>query len=497
MLNRLFALPRPIPLIRTFPRTAKCAADNDPGPWTRRTRPTTGARPRLGKPNAGQDQERLSPNGLEGYLCALRPGKESPQTGRRRDSGRGFTASARIPVVLASALLLVASATAIHAQTGREIDIGAVIARGGTPTIRVSIESDDADVAGLARRAFAAHGQYRVTEDTEAVFRLSFSPGETGGITLVISSGRPRQEQFRENFRHTSQSKATLLAIDAAIRKTSGLPGIFASQIAFVSDRSGHLEIYTGDPLFAETRQVTRDRSESVSPNFSPDGTRIIYTGFFRNGFPDLYQINLATGKRESFVSFQGTNTGGVFSPDGQRVAVSLSGVGNAELYTTNPEGREMVRLTEAPSLETDPEWSPDGRELIFTSDHLGRPQIYRISAQGGSMRRVPTNISGYCAEPAWNPRNPSLIAFTAAQGAEFEIALHNLDSGETAILTQGAGDAVEATWMADGRHLIYTRRTAGQRRLLLLDTETGRSTPLHSTNFGNAANADYIPVLR
>ncbi len=39
--------------------------------------------------------------------------------------------------------------------------------------------------------------------------------------------------------------------------------------------------------------------------------------------------------------------------------------------------------------------------------------------------------------------------------------------------------DAVEPSWLADGRHIVYTERAANSRSIWILDTETGKRTRL------------------
>ena len=152
------------------------------------------------------------------------------------------------------------------------------------------------------------------------------------------------------------------------------------------------------------------------------------------------------------------------------------------------------MRLTRTKdAVEADPSWSPDGRSIVFTSDRLGGPQLYRVSSRGGESRRLRTNISGVCAEPDWNPLNPDLIAFTIVQGRRFAIALFDVREGRSRVLTPGPGDALEATWTNDGRHLIYTSGKGSRRRLVLLDVETGRSTGLQGNWSRNAYQADFV----
>jgi TolB protein len=130
---------------------------------------------------------------------------------------------------------------------------------------------------------------------------------------------------------------------------------------------------------------------------------------------------------------------------------------------------------------------------LRLASDLMGKPQLYMMDTMGGPMRRIQTNISNYCAEPVWNPRDPNLIAFTAGVGYGFQIALYDFTKHSSKILTHEAGDAVEPTWLNDGRHLIYTARTAKTRQLTILDTETGKTTALNSLKFGRAYQASFV----
>jgi TolB protein len=114
------------------------------------------------------------------------------------------------------------------------------------------------------------------------------------------------------------------------------------------------------------------------------------------------------------------------------------------------------------------------------------------MSVAGGSMMRLPTNISNYCAEPDWSTAKPNMIAFTAAVGASFQVAIYDLSSRQSQIVTRGGGDSIEPCWLADGRHLICTARSAGVRQLKIVDTETGRMTMISPAALGQASQANY-----
>lgn len=358
--------------------------------------------------------------------------------------------------------------------------------------VQIAISGQPEAATRLARRAFQVHGGFVVSTQDPA-YTLRFSPAGSNQVEFTLVRGTGGREVMRGNQSGATLSEAVLRASDQVVTQITDAPGFFSGRLAFVGERTGHREIYTSDVFFTNVRQLTRDQSEALLPRWSPDGRFIIYTTFFRSGFPDLYRIQVSNGRRTPFATFDGTNTGGVFSPSGREVAMTLSSPGNAEIFIADNEGRILRRLTRNNSLEATPSWSPDGTQLVFTSDQPGRPQLFIMSSQGGAMQRVPTNISGYCAEPAWNPVHANLIAFTIAQGGQFRTALYDRTTRQTRVLTEGRTDVVEPSWAADGRHLFVTVRGSNFKQIHLLDTVSGRLSPLHNRDLGNAFQAAFV----
>lgn len=370
------------------------------------------------------------------------------------------------------------------------IQLGDVVGSASVRTRSVSITGQPATLVSSAARLFDMHGGFERTS-SGADFAFRFESSSPNSVSLTIGSGG--RTLWQNTFQGSSQIDALYAAADAAVTRTLGIPGFFRSQMAFISDRTGHAEVYLADLLFQGARQLTRDRGQCLSPNLSPDGQTLLYTSYHATGFPDIYRVNLRTGQRTTFAGFKGTNTGATFSPDGRQVAMILSGSGNSEIYISNPDGQQLRRMTNSASLEADPAWSPDGRRIVFTSDQMGGPQIYTMDVQGRSMSRVRTDVSRNCSEPTWNPVDSNLIAFTAAVGGEFEIAVYSFSAGKSQIVSSGAGDAVHPHWLRDGRHLVYTERTSRYSRLMILDTVTGKSFRLSPTEMNNASEASLV----
>lgn len=376
-----------------------------------------------------------------------------------------------------------------QAQTGR--DIGTVNVEGDNNTIPITITSGSPELQNLALTAFNAHGRYRIVA-SRAAFTFNFAPAGANQVTVTITKGSAGTPVASQTVTGTDNRNALLRAADVAVTKTSGLRGFFAGKLAFVGEKTGKTEIYTSDLFFGNVLRWTNENRQIIGPRWSPDGSRIVFTSY-RTNFPDIYVLEMANRRISLFASFKGTNSGGRFSPNGSQIAMVLSGEGNPELYVGNAQGRQIKRLTNSPSVEASPVWSPDGSRLAFVSDSAGGPQLYVIPAGGGSMTRLATNISKYCAEPDWSSADPKKIVFTAGVGRGFQIAVFDMGTNSSKIVSKAPSDAVEPVWLADGRHVICTFRAANSRSLYLLDTESGKATRLSPTSAGNASNASYL----
>jgi TolB protein len=368
-------------------------------------------------------------------------------------------------------------------------DIGEVVTQADVQTIAVTVTSAQSELQNLARVAFGVHGRYRVVASGGA-FGIAFSAAGPNQVTVTVT--RSGSTVHSETVSGTSQRNALLRAADVAVTKTSGLRGFFAGRLAFIAERGGQQTIMTGDLFFGEVQSYPVQGKQIVGPRWTPDGGRIVFTSY-RTGFPDIYALDLRSGQLTTLVSFKGTNSGARFSPDGSRIAMVLSGEGNPEVYVSNAQGRQIRRLTNNQSVEASPSWSPDGSRLVFTSDAAGGPQLFVMSAAGGNMQRLQTNVSRYCAEPDWSHTDPNKIVFTAAVNRGYQIAVYDLASGAGRIVSSAPTDAIESVWLADGRHVVCTFRTATSRAIYLVDTESKKATRLSPSALSNAWNASYL----
>lgn len=355
--------------------------------------------------------------------------------------------------------------------------LGEVVVGVDKDAIAVRVSGNTPELNNLANQAFRSHGRYIVrTSDTQ--YDIRFSLVSATQVRVDILRGRETSPAFSETVSGTNTRNALFKAADVAVVKTNGLGlrGFFTAKIAFVGEGSGKKEIYVSDLFLGEARKITNDRALVLSPRWSPSGNQILYTSYFRSGFPDIFQIDLSTNQRTTFASFKGTNSGARYSPNGSQVAMVLTGTGNPEIWVASARGGAPVRLTRSDAVKSSPCWSPDGSQIVYTQDP--GPQLYLISAAGGGARRLASGYS-YTAEPDWSRAAPGKIACTVKQGGRYQIAVYDLAKGAAEVVSNATFDGVEPSWLGDGRHLVYTARDRSSSVVCILDTVTSKSTPI------------------
>ena len=387
--------------------------------------------------------------------------------------------------ILRFLLLLTVTSLPLLAETSR--GLGEIVVTAENKTVPVRVSANTPELNDLALRAFNLHGRYRLTGSGYA-YDIKFSLVTSTQVRVDITKGSAGTPFSSDVATGRNENDALLRAADLAVVRTNGLglKGFFTAKIAFIGGGGGRREIYTSDLLFRRVTQVTHDNALALFPRWSPDGGKLLYTSFFKSGFPDIFQIDLNTYQRTSFVSFKGTNGGARYSPSGGQVAMVLSGEGNPEIYISNAQGRQVSRKTRSDSTKASPCWSPDGSRLVFAMEP--GPQLYVMSTGGGAPSRLMTGFK-FSAEPDWSRTSPNKIVCTVKTGS-YQIAVYDLSKGSAEIVSKAPFDGIEASWLADGRHVVYTARDRSTSVLCVLDTETGKSTPISPRSFGPAMQA-------
>lgn len=279
---------------------------------------------------------------------------------------------------------------------------------------------------------------------------------------------------------------------DQIYQELTGRKGIFTSRLLFVSNKTGTKEVYMSDYDGRNAIQITRNKAINLSPQWSPDGKKIIYTSY-KKGWPCLHMLDLTTGKETVVSEKPGINIGGRFSPDGSQVALTLSIDKSSELYLVNIATGENKRLTDNFGIDVSPAWSPDGKKIAFISDISGNPHIFMLDLGTGNLKRL-TYSGKYNSSPAWSP-DGKLIAFSRSDNGKFNIWVMQPDGGNMVQLTS-EGDNRSPSWSPDGRFLIFSSTVRGVSSLQIIRADGSGRFKL-DTGMGNEKSPVWSPFMQ
>jgi Tol biopolymer transport system component len=177
---------------------------------------------------------------------------------------------------------------------------------------------------------------------------------------------------------------------------------------------------------------ITEDSSfyHHTLPTWSPDGSKIAFTGLPKDEgyYGDIYVMDADGSNITSLTHDRDIPDGHPeWSPDGTRIMFERSVPNggppwweNTDIYVMNPDGSNVIRLTRYPGSDSLPEWSPDGSEITFmrsrfVDGHI-HTDVYVMNADGSNKVKVsPDNPGAHddYSDPTWSP-DGSKIAFTS-----------------------------------------------------------------------------------
>lgn len=275
---------------------------------------------------------------------------------------------------------------------------------------------------------------------------------------------------------------------DEIMQQFTGERGPFDSKISFISNREGRFkELHAMSLDGGDLQQLTRNQTITVSPAWHPKSRALLFTSWKR-GNPNLFSLDLNSG-RESIISDRtGLNLGGKWSPDGSLIAVSVEDNGNAEIVILDQSGKLVRRLTDSFAIDVSPTWSPDGQRIAFCSNRSGGPQIYIADAAGGEARRL-TMSGSYNTSPAWSPKGDK-IAYVSRMDGGFNLFVIDAGGGEARQLTQAAGNNEDPSWSPDGRYLVFSSTRSGKKKLYVADASGASQVQLTQTGGDDSSPA-------
>jgi len=302
------------------------------------------------------------------------------------------------------------------------------------------------------------------------------------------------QSLLRKRYRQDVGLDPTALArriADDVVEAFIGVRGVSATELAFVSDRTGNKEIYLMDADGSRQRAVTANTSINNFPSWSPDGKSIAFTSYRHLNQPNIFVSTRGQGKPQRLLiglRREQSQYRAVFGPDGNTIAVVMSDGKPSELYTVKMSARKYKRLTNNRSIDVSPAWSPNGKQLAYVSDRTGSPQLYIMNADGSDSRRLTFNGS-YNTAPTWSP-DGKWIAYETRVSGQFDIWLIDPEGlTNVPLVTHPRSDEAPA-WAPNSRQLAFSSTRRGRADIYVIDVGGSAARRITSGKGNNTAPA-------
>ena len=200
--------------------------------------------------------------------------------------------------------------------------------------------------------------------------------------------------------------------------------------------------------------RVTTRLGYNGSPAISPDGSRVAFVSD-RSGSMEIVVTGFARGARELPITNDGGNNDDpAWSPDGQWLAYrSRTRGGIWVVPSSGGSSRQIVEAGRAPA------WSPDGRSLVFETESATPLEsvLWMVDRDGSRLRQLTHTdkpVGGH-HQPRWSASG-KWIAFVLFKRPTAELCI--VDVGTRKVTSLGAvRDVGHPSFVDDDRAIVWT----------------------------------------
>tara|TARA_R110000868_G_scaffold410693_5_gene699849 strand:- start:26341 stop:29619 length:3279 start_codon:yes stop_codon:yes gene_type:complete len=155
-----------------------------------------------------------------------------------------------------------------------------------------------------------------------------------------------------------------------------------------------------------------------------------------------------------------------------------------SDVWVSNHDGSDVIRITSTPAIESDPHFSPDGKWIAFSSNRSGSFAVYIVSAEGGEPTRLTWHPSSAYSR-GWSPDGKKVLYASSRESAPTSINrlwTVSTDGGPSTKLSEQWG--FDGSFSPNGRQLVVDKMSRWESEFR--NYKGGQNTPLIILNLQN-----------